>query len=216
MLTLQTKINLESEFKWRAHGMSKKAMGLIIKTTTCMCNTLLRTCLCRHCSTTTWKSLMSNFYREYNQVNEEILFPILYLNMVLRNSTPGEFAYIWQSKWDEIIAIKIEGTRIPFTREVFASAAAAAAATATATEWNGSGLQDFRKTGTRALSSVLAAAWALFWTFQYPEGSDNYQKNVWYLSVEQIILRIKKQFKLPIPSLILYITYEFTQIPSEE
>ena len=114
--------------------------------------------------------------------------------MVLRNSTPGEFAYIWQSKWDEIIAIKIEGTRIPFPREVFA----AAAATATATEWNGSRLQDFRRTGTRALSSVLAAAWALFWTFQYPEGSDNYQKNVWYLSVEQIILRIKKQFKLPI------------------
>ena len=208
MLTVQTKINLESEFKWRAHGMSKKAMGLIIKTTTCMCNTLLRTYLCRHCSTTTWKSLMSNFYREYNQVNEEVLFPFLYLNMVLRNSTPGEIACIWQGKWDEIIAIKIEGTRIPFSREVFAAAAAAA----TATEWNGSGLQDSRKTGTRALSSVLAAAWALFWTFQYPEGSDNYQKNVWYLSVEQII----KQFKLPIPSLILYITYEFTRIPSEE
>ena len=122
--------------------------------------------------------------------------------MVLRNSTPGEIAYIWQSKWDEIIAIKIKGTR----SEVFAAAAAAT------TEWNGSGLQDFRKTGTRALSSVLAAAWALFWTFQYPEGSDNYQKNVWYLSVEQII----KQFKLPIASLILYITYEFTRIRSEE
>ena len=144
------------------------------------------------------------FYREYDQVKDEILFPFLNLNMVLRNSTPGEIAYIWQSKWDEIIAIKIEGTRIPFSREVFAAPAAA-----TATEWNGSGLQDFRKTGTRALSSVLAAAWALFWTFQYPEGSDNYQKNVWYLSVQQII----KQFKLPIPFLILYITYEFTQIP---
>ena len=34
------------------------------------------------------------FYREYNQVNDEILFPFLNLNMVLRNSTPREFAYI--------------------------------------------------------------------------------------------------------------------------
>ena len=30
------------------------------------------------------------FYTEYNQVNDEILFPFLNLNMVLRNSTPAE------------------------------------------------------------------------------------------------------------------------------
>ena len=34
------------------------------------------------------------FYREYNQVNDEILFSFLNLNLVLRNSTPREFAYI--------------------------------------------------------------------------------------------------------------------------
>ena len=34
------------------------------------------------------------FYREYDQVKDEILFPFLNLNMVLRNSTPGEIAYI--------------------------------------------------------------------------------------------------------------------------
>ena len=150
MLTVQTKINLESEFKWRAHGMSKKAMGLIIRTTTCMCNTLLRTYLCRHCSTTTWKSLMSNFYREYNQVNEEVLFPFLYLNMVLRNSTPGEIACIWQGKWDEIIAIKIEGTRIPFSREVFAAAAAA-----TATEFSKNGHQSAVQRLSSCMGPVL-------------------------------------------------------------
>ena len=35
-----------------------------------------------------------------------------YLDMVPRNSTPGGFAYIWQSKWIEIITIKSERTQI--------------------------------------------------------------------------------------------------------
>ena len=84
VLTVQTKINLESEFKWRAHGVSKKAMGLIIKTTTYKCNTFHYDVKIRNVT----------FYREYNQVNDEILFPFLNLNMVLRNSTPRDFAYI--------------------------------------------------------------------------------------------------------------------------
>ena len=40
--------------------------------------------------------------------------------MVLRNSTPGGFAYIWQSKWVGIIAMKTERTQIHFWIDVFA------------------------------------------------------------------------------------------------
>ena len=41
--------------------------------------------------------------------------------MVLRNLTPGGFAYIWQSKWVGIIAIKTERTQIHFWSDVFAA-----------------------------------------------------------------------------------------------
>ena len=38
--------------------------------------------------------------------------------MVPRNSTPGGFAYIWQSKWVGTIAIKIERIQIHFLSDV--------------------------------------------------------------------------------------------------
>ena len=39
--------------------------------------------------------------------------------MVPRNSIPGGFAYIWQSKWVGIIAIKTERTQINFLSDIF-------------------------------------------------------------------------------------------------
>jgi len=42
--------------------------------------------------------------------------------MVPRNSTPGGFAYIWQSKWIRIIVIKTERTQIHFLSDVFVAA----------------------------------------------------------------------------------------------
>ena len=52
-----------------------------------------------------------------------ILLPSLFLNldMVLKNSTPGLFAYICQIKWDGIIAMKIERTRTHFLNDVSAA-----------------------------------------------------------------------------------------------
>ena len=43
--------------------------------------------------------------------------------MVPRNSTPGGFAYIWQSKWIAIIEIKPERSQIHFLSDVFVAAA---------------------------------------------------------------------------------------------
>ena len=54
---------------------------------------------------------------------DEILFLFLYLGMVPRNSTPGGFAYIWQSKWVGIIAIKNERTQIHFLSDVLIAVA---------------------------------------------------------------------------------------------
>ena len=43
--------------------------------------------------------------------------------MVPRNLTPGGFAYISQSKWVGIIAIKTERTQIQFLSDVFVAVA---------------------------------------------------------------------------------------------
>ena len=55
--------------------------------------------------------------------NDEILFLFLYLDVVPKNSAPGGFAYIWQSKWVGIIAIKTERTQIHFLSNVFIAVA---------------------------------------------------------------------------------------------
>ena len=51
---------------------------------------------------------------EYVLSNNEILFLFLNLDMAPRNSIPGGFTNIWQSKWVEIIAVKTERTQIHF------------------------------------------------------------------------------------------------------
>ena len=55
--------------------------------------------------------------------NDEILFLFLNLDVVPRNSTSGGFAYIWQSKWVGIIAIKTERMQSHFLSDVLIAAA---------------------------------------------------------------------------------------------
>ena len=55
--------------------------------------------------------------------DDEIQFIFLYLDMVPRNSTPGKFANIWQSKWGGIIAIKTEKTQIHFLSDILIAVA---------------------------------------------------------------------------------------------
>ena len=54
---------------------------------------------------------------------DEILFLLLHLDMVPRNSTPEGFSYIWQSKWVGIISIKTERTQIHFLSDVLIAVA---------------------------------------------------------------------------------------------
>ena len=69
---------------------------------------------------------MSNFAfcgERKQATTTEILFLFLNLDMVLWNSTSGGFAFIWQSKWVGIIAIKTERTQIHFLSDVLVAVA---------------------------------------------------------------------------------------------
>jgi len=79
----------------------------------------LCTFLCRFCMTTTLNCLILLFREDVNKRRRNFIL-FLHLDMVLRNSTLGGFAYIWQSKWVGIIAIKTERTQIHIWSDVFA------------------------------------------------------------------------------------------------
>ena len=55
--------------------------------------------------------------------DDEIQFLFFYFDMVPRNSPPGGFANIWQSKWGGIIAIKTERTQIHFLSDILITVA---------------------------------------------------------------------------------------------
>ena len=108
--------SLTKDFTIRRRDGNEKKQQL------CTCISLFCTFLCRFCTTTTWNYLIFLFREDVNKQRHNFnLF--LNLNMVLRNSTPEGFAYIWQSKWVGIIAIKTERTQIHFWSDVFAAVA---------------------------------------------------------------------------------------------
>ena len=75
------------------------------KTTTLYVHRTFYTFLCRFCTTTTWNCLISLFKENVKKRRWNFIL-FLNLNMFLENSTPAAFAYIWQSIWAGIIAIR--------------------------------------------------------------------------------------------------------------
>ena len=65
------------------------------------------------CTTSTLKYLYFTFHGGCKKATGK-LFLFLNLHMVLRSSTPGGFAFIWQSKQVGMTAKKIKRTRINF------------------------------------------------------------------------------------------------------
>ena len=90
------------------------------KTTTLHVHRTFYTFLCRFCTTTTWNCLISLFMENVKKRRRNFIL-FLNLNMFLKNSTPATFAYIWQSKWAGIIAIKTKRTQIHFWSDIFAA-----------------------------------------------------------------------------------------------
>ena len=67
--------------------------------------TLFCTFLCCHCTTTTWKCLISRFVKNVSKQWQNFLLFVNF-DMVDRNTAPEEFTCIWQSKRVGIITIE--------------------------------------------------------------------------------------------------------------
>ena len=78
------------------NGNTTKAIGLISKTTILHVHHAFLYISLRHCTTTTWKCLISRWQRKYTS-DDEVSSLFLNLNMVLRNLPLGGLTYIWQS-----------------------------------------------------------------------------------------------------------------------
>ena len=94
--------------------------GTVGETTTLHVHRTFYTFLYRFCTITTWNCLISLFIEDVKKRRRNFIL-FLSLNMFLKNSTPAAFAYIWQSKWAGIIAIKTKRTQIRFWSDVFAA-----------------------------------------------------------------------------------------------
>ena len=75
--------------------------------------------LCCHCTTTTWKCLISRFVKDVNKQWQNLLSLYELGYRVDRNSAPGEFACVWQSKWVGIITIETEKMWVHSSCDVF-------------------------------------------------------------------------------------------------
>ena len=95
---------------------------IVAKHQLCTCIKLFCTFLCRHCTTTTWKSLISRFVKEGNTRQQLYFsFPELWYSSLEFSSK--KIANIWLIKRDGISAIKFEAARIHFLSEVFVAVA---------------------------------------------------------------------------------------------
>ena len=112
-----------SKDRWRKR--QKKAIGLIHKTTTLHVHHVFLYISLPFLYDFGLKMPNLKFHRGRKQAHDEVLFPLLNLDIFLRNLTPGGFTYIWQSKWVAgyigIVAIKIERTQVHFLSDVFAA-----------------------------------------------------------------------------------------------
>ena len=93
-----------------AMKMAKKHWVQISKTTLCMYITLFCTFLNHRCTTETWKCLISCFFVDRN-TRQQLSFPFLNFDTVLKNSTPKNIANIWRLKQDGIgVSDKVWGS----------------------------------------------------------------------------------------------------------
>ena len=88
----------------------------------CTCITLFGTFLCRHCTNTTWKFLISCF-KEDVKTRQRNFVSLSELGIIRRKWSLQQIACVRQSKRVEIIAIEIERTCTHSLSDVFATVA---------------------------------------------------------------------------------------------
>ena len=105
---------LKQRRRRRRRERQKSYRFILAKQQLCTCITLFCTLLCRRCTTTTWKCLISRFVKDKN-----FLFLFLNFDTVLRIQLQKNISSIWGIKQDGISAIKFEAARIHFLSDVF-------------------------------------------------------------------------------------------------
>ena len=110
-------------FKW---WMGKKGRALLGSLSNdnfiYTCITLFCTFLCRRCTTTTWKCLISRFDEDVNRRQQfSFSFPELWYSLL--RIQLKKIANIWRIKRDRISVIKFEAARIHFLSDVFVAVA---------------------------------------------------------------------------------------------
>ena len=101
----------------------KKAIGLISEITTLLVQHIFLYISLPFLLDCDVKLPNSMSYGERKQATTKIFFLSLNLDEVLRDSTPGDFVYIWQGKLVGITTMKIEKPRTHFLSDIFPAVA---------------------------------------------------------------------------------------------
>ena len=109
---------LKQRRRWRQQERQKSKRSRLTKQQLCTCITLFCTFLCRRCTTTTWKCLISRFVEDGN-TGQQLSFSFVELWYSPSELNCQKIANIWQTERDGISAIKFEAARIHFLSDVF-------------------------------------------------------------------------------------------------
>ena len=109
---------LKQRRRWRQRERQKSKRFRLAKQQLCTCITLFCTFLCRRCTTTTWKCLISRFVEDGN-TGQQPSFSFLELWYSPSELNSQRIANIWRIKRDGISAIMFEAARIHFLSDVF-------------------------------------------------------------------------------------------------
>ena len=109
---------LKQRRRWRQRERQKSKRFRQGKQQLCTCITLFCTFLCRRCTTTTWKCLISRFVEDGN-TGQQLSFSFLELWYSPSELNCQKIANIWRIKRDGKSAIKFEAARIHFLSDVF-------------------------------------------------------------------------------------------------
>ena len=107
----------QERYKSNRFRLAKQQLGT--------CITLFCTFLCRHCTTTTWKCLISRFVEDVNTRQRLSLSSSFSWTSIqsFRIQLQKKIANIWQIEWDRISAIKFEAARLHCLGDVFVAVA---------------------------------------------------------------------------------------------
>ena len=106
------RLSMTIERRHQRERQKKNSWLRLAKQQLCTCITLFCTFLCRHCTTTTWKYLISRFFEDvHTRQRLSFSFPEFW-HSPLEFNVKKKFASFWRIRRDGISAIKFEAARL--------------------------------------------------------------------------------------------------------